>query len=68
MAALAKSISWPCAPDWSRKSTTGCIKRQYPLVEVMMLTGHVTVESAIEGMKLGLFDYLMKPSDIDLLV
>jgi len=34
----------------------------------MMLTGHVTVESAIEGMKLGLVDYLMKPSDIDLLV
>jgi len=33
-----------------------------------MLTGHATVESAIEGMKLGAFDYLMKPCDIDLLV
>jgi DNA-binding NtrC family response regulator len=44
------------------------IKRQFPLVEVIMLTGHATVESAIEGMKLGAFDYLMKPSDIDLLV
>mgnify|MGYP006295475725 FL=1 len=44
------------------------IKKGFPLVEVIMLTGHATVESAIEGMKLGAFDYLMKPSDIDLLV
>jgi len=44
------------------------IKTQHPLVEVIMLTGHATVETAIEGMKLGAFDYLMKPCDINLLV
>jgi len=44
------------------------IKRQFPLVEVVMLTGHATVESAIEGMKIGAFDYLMKPSEIETLV
>ena len=44
------------------------IKTEFPLVEVVMLTGHATVESAIEGMKLGAFDYLMKPCDIDDLV
>ncbi|WP_028322605.1 response regulator [Desulfatiglans anilini] len=44
------------------------IKRQYPLVEVIMLTGHATVETAIEGMKLGAYDYLMKPCDMDLLL
>jgi DNA-binding NtrC family response regulator len=44
------------------------IKKTFPLVEVIMLTGHATVESAIDGMKLGAFDYLMKPSDIDVLV
>jgi len=44
------------------------IKTEFPLVEVIMLTGHATVESAIEGMKLGAFDYLMKPCDIDDLV
>lgn len=44
------------------------IKLQHPLVEVIMLTGHATVETAIEGMKLGAFDYLMKPCDIDVLV
>lgn len=44
------------------------IKNSYPLCEVIMLTGHATVESAIDGMKLGAFDYLMKPCDIDTLV
>ncbi len=44
------------------------IKKRYPLKEVIMLTGHATVETAIEGMKLGAFDYLMKPCDIDTLV
>lgn len=44
------------------------IKRVHPLVEVIMLTGHATVESAIEGMKLGAFDYLMKPCDMETLL
>jgi len=44
------------------------MKRNHPLVEVIMLTGHATVESAIDGMKLGAFDYLMKPGDIETLV
>lgn len=48
--------------------TLQMIKKNFPLVEVVMLTGHATVETAIEGMKLGAFDYLMKPCDIDLLV
>lgn len=43
------------------------IKKRCPLVEVIMLTGHATVESAIDGMRLGAFDYLMKPCDIDAL-
>ncbi len=41
------------------------IKFLYPLVEVIMLTGHATVDSAIDGLKSGAFDYLMKPADID---
>jgi DNA-binding NtrC family response regulator len=44
------------------------IKKQFPLVEVIMLTGHATVETGIEGMKLGAFDYLMKPCDMDQLI
>jgi DNA-binding NtrC family response regulator len=41
------------------------IKRAHPLVEVIMLTGHATVETAVEGMRLGAFDYLMKPCEIE---
>jgi len=41
------------------------IKKGYPLVEVIMLTGHGTTETAVEGMKLGAFDYLIKPADFN---
>ncbi len=44
------------------------IKSKFPLIEVIMLTGHATVETAIDGMKLGAFDYLMKPSEHEQLV
>ncbi|OQX21745.1 MAG: two-component system response regulator [Desulfobacteraceae bacterium IS3] len=44
------------------------IKSEYPLTEVIMLTGHATVETGIEGMKVGAFDYLMKPCDMDQLI
>jgi len=44
------------------------IKKAHPLTEVIMLTGHATIETGIEGMKLGAFDYLMKPCDIDMLL
>ena len=44
------------------------LKTMAPELPVIMLTGHATVETAIEGMKLGAFDYLMKPCDIDQLM
>ena len=44
------------------------IKEMSPLTEVIMLTGHASVESGIEGMRRGAFDYLMKPCDINELI
>lgn len=41
------------------------IKKRFPLLEVILLTGHGTTETAVEGMKLGAFDYLLKPADFD---
>jgi DNA-binding NtrC family response regulator len=41
------------------------IKKKTPSVEVVILTGHSSVESGIEGMQLGAFDFLMKPVSID---
>ena len=55
-------------PDMDGIETLREIKRRYPLVEVVMLTGHATVETAIEGIKLGAFDYLMKPCDMEILI
>ncbi len=55
-------------PGMGGIETLAEIKRKFPLVEVVMLTGHATVASAIDGMKQGAFDYLMKPCDMDVLV
>ncbi|MCA1962270.1 MAG: response regulator [Desulfomonile sp.] len=44
------------------------IKGLNPIVEVIMLTGHGTIETAIEGLKLGAYDYLLKPTDTGELV
>jgi DNA-binding NtrC family response regulator len=44
------------------------IKGIKPLIEVIMLTGHATVSSAVDGMKLGAFDYLLKPCETKELV
>ena len=55
-------------PGMDGIETLAEIRRRFPLVEVIMLTGHATVESGIEGMKKGAFDYLMKPCDIEVLL
>jgi len=44
------------------------IKKRFPIVEVIMLTGHGTIQTAVEGMKKGAFDYLLKPADFKELV
>ena len=41
------------------------IKKTKPAIEVVMLTGNASVETAIEGMRIGAFDYLLKPVDLD---
>lgn len=41
------------------------IKKINPFIEVILLTGHASMESGIEGMKLGAFDFVMKPAAID---
>jgi two-component system, OmpR family, response regulator CpxR len=44
------------------------IKSKKPLVEVIMLTGNATVETAIEGLKHGAYDYLLKPTETKALI
>lgn len=39
-------------------------KDQFPNTAVIMVTGHGSVETAVEAMRLGAFDYLTKPFDL----
>ena len=55
-------------PGMGGVETLRQIKAFHPGVEVIMLTGHATVETAIEGMKLGAFDYLLKPYEMETLL
>ena len=41
------------------------MKQIQPLTEVVLLTGHASVETSIEGMRLGAFDYLLKPIKLE---
>lgn len=44
------------------------IKKRHPAVEVILLTGHASVESGVEGLALEAFDYLIKPVKLDELI
>jgi len=44
------------------------VKRTNPAVQVLLLTGHGSTRDGIEGMRLGAFDYMMKPLNIDTLI
>ncbi|GAB6126820.1 response regulator [Humidesulfovibrio idahonensis] len=44
------------------------VKRTNPNVQVLLLTGHGSTRDGIEGMRLGAFDYMMKPLNIDTLI
>ena len=37
------------------------VQRRYPLIPVIMITAHGTVDTAVEAMKMGAFDYVTKP-------
>jgi DNA-binding response OmpR family regulator len=41
------------------------VKRRYPGVEVILLTGHASVESGVQGMSMGANAYLIKPVDFE---
>ncbi|MEW6288315.1 MAG: response regulator [Thermodesulfobacteriota bacterium] len=55
-------------PDLSGLEVLDGIKAHDPSIEVIMLTGHGSTSSGIEGMERGAFDYIMKPIDLDLLL
>jgi FixJ family two-component response regulator len=52
-------------PGMSGTEVLRRIKRQFPDLPVILLSGHGSVRDAIEGMKHGAMDFLMKPVDIN---
>jgi DNA-binding NtrC family response regulator len=55
-------------PDLDGIEATQVIKTDYPLIEIILLTGHASLDASLEGMRRGAFDYLLKPVNIDELV
>lgn len=55
-------------PGMGGLETLRRIKETYPHIQVILLTGHASTKEGIEGMRLGAFDYLMKPVDIEVLI
>ena len=55
-------------PETGEVSALTEIRARFSMIEVIVLTGRGTVESAIRNMRLGAFDYLTKPCNIDTLV
>ena len=54
-------------PDIDGLELLGVIKEYRPATEVIMVTGHGTMESAIQAMKFGSYDYIQKPFKLDVL-
>lgn len=50
-------------PGMDGIETLKLIKAKYPIVEVILLTGHGTIDTSVQGLKSGAFDYLLKPAD-----
>jgi two-component system response regulator HydG len=44
------------------------VKERYPDTDVIIITGYGSIGSAIDAMKMGAFDYITKPFDLDELV
>ena len=52
-------------PGMDGLQTLKAIKKKNPDLQVILLTGHATIEKGIEAMKLGAMDFLEKPADLD---
>lgn len=52
-------------PGMDGLQTLKAIKEKNPELQVILLTGHATVQKGIEAMKLGALDFVEKPADLD---
>jgi len=52
-------------PDLNGLQVLDGIRKLHPSVKSLVVSGHGTVRSAVEAMRLGAFDYITKPFDVD---
>src|SRR5258708_836667 len=52
-------------PNLSGSDLLRQIKSRLPATEVVIMTGHGSIESAVEAMKLGAYDYIQKPFRVE---
>ena len=57
-----------CMPGMDGLETLRRIKERHAAIEVLMLTGRATLEDGVQALRLGAFDYLQKPCDIEELI
>ncbi len=55
-------------PGMNGIEALGRIKKDHPGIEVIILTGHASVDAAVEIIRLGGYEYLLKPCPIDDLI
>jgi DNA-binding NtrC family response regulator len=51
-------------PEMDGMETLSLLRERNPDLQIILLTGHATIEKGIEAMKLGAMDFLEKPIDI----
>jgi DNA-binding response OmpR family regulator len=52
-------------PEMGGIETLQHLKELNPMIEVIMVTGYATLETAVESMKHGAYDYIAKPYELD---
>ncbi len=52
-------------PGMDGLEVLGEIKKENPFIQVIMITGHGTIDTAIKATKLGAYDFIEKPLSID---
>jgi two-component system, NtrC family, response regulator AtoC len=52
-------------PNMSGADLLREIKTRFPATEMVIMTGHGSIESAVEAMKLGAYDYIQKPFRVE---
>ena len=54
-------------PGMDGIETLKAIKEKKPELQIILLTGHASVEKGVEAMKLGALDFIEKPADLEVL-